>query len=63
MSQPENKDRVCDECGLIHPNGIDRHGRCYHCGGELIQWVATDFVKTATTPGGIEIYEPKPTNK
>lgn len=25
-------DRVCEECGLIHQNGIDRHGRCYESG-------------------------------
>lgn len=52
-------DRVCDECGCIHKNGIDRHGRCYYCGGELIAWKAEDYELTAVTPGGIEIYYPK----
>ena len=55
----ENKDRVCDECGLIHKNGIDRHGRCYSCGGDLVEWIADEHELTATTPKGIQIYERK----
>lgn len=55
-----NQDRVCDECGSIHKDGISWHGRCYHCGGELIAWNANDHELTAVTPKGIEIYESKP---
>lgn len=54
-----NKDRVCDECGSIHKNGIDWHGRCYHCGGELVPFNFADHELTAVTPKGIEIYEKK----
>jgi len=59
METNENKDRVCDECGAIHKNGIDRHGRCFYCGGDLVAWIAADHERTAVTPKGIEIYEKK----
>lgn len=55
----ENKDRVCDECGAIHKDGISRHGRCYYCGGDLVAWNSDDYERTAVTPKGIEIYELK----
>lgn len=59
ITETKQNDRVCDECGSIHKNGIDWHGRCYHCGGELIAWKAEDQELTAVTPAGIEIYEKK----
>lgn len=55
----ETKDRTCDECGLIHPDGISRHGRCFHCGGELVPFDFNRYERTAVTPRGIEIYEEK----
>lgn len=59
MNTDKNKDRVCDECGSIHANGISWHGRCYHCGGELIPFNFNDHELTAVTPGGIQIYNRK----
>jgi hypothetical protein len=57
--QIENKDRVCDECGLIHKNNISWHGHCYACGGELVPFKIEDYERTAVTPKGIEIYNLK----
>lgn len=59
MKTEENKDRVCDECGAVHKNGIDWHGRCYYCGGELVPWNEEGHELTAVTPKGIQIYEKK----
>lgn len=56
---PMEQDQVCDECGLIHANGISWHGHCYKCGGDLIPFNFADHTRTAVTPKGIEIYEPK----
>jgi len=55
----ENKDRVCDECGLIHKDAISWHGRCYNCGGDLVAFNMADVELTAVTLKGIEIYKPK----
>lgn len=52
-------DRVCDECGLMHMDGISWHGRCYNCGGDLIAWDDKDNELVGITPKGIEIYERK----
>jgi len=51
--------RVCEQCGLIHENGISWHGRCYHCGGDLIEFKYEENELTAITPKGIKIYEKK----
>lgn len=53
------QDRVCDECGAIHPNGITRHGRCFYCGGKLEAIDLTKLERVAVTPGGIEIFQEK----
>jgi hypothetical protein len=50
------KDQVCEQCGLIHPNGISWHGHCYNCGGNLIAFNFNDVELTAVTPKGIQIY-------
>lgn len=60
MKTPQLPDRVCEQCGLIHLNGIERHGRCYKCGGDLILWNKEDHEMTAVTPGGLQIFEKKP---
>lgn len=57
--ESSTKDRVCDECGSIHKNGIDRHGRCYYCGGELVPFSFDKYELAGITPAGIEIYENK----
>lgn len=44
------KDHVCEECGLIHLNGLSWHGCCYNCGGKLIDFKIEDHVLTAVTP-------------
>ena len=51
--------KTCEECGLIHENGLSWHGRCYNCGGELIPFKMEDHELTAVTPKGIEIYKQK----
>lgn len=55
----KNKDQVCDECGLIHKDGLSWHGRCYNCGGDLRPFNFEDHELTAVTPKGIQIYESK----
>lgn len=55
----ESADQVCNECGLIHPNGISWHGRCYNCGGELVAFSFDNVELTAVTPKGIQIYNQK----
>lgn len=55
----ENQTKACDECGLIHKNGISWHGRCYKCGGNLEPFNEEEYELLAITPGGIEIYKPK----
>jgi hypothetical protein len=57
MIPKDEIDRVCEECGLIHANGISRHGRCYHCGGELALVDLEELRLTAVTPRGIQIFE------
>jgi hypothetical protein len=52
-------DRVCDECGCIHRDGISWHGRCYKCGGELIKINLKSLEVSAVTPKGIQIYQYK----
>lgn len=59
MKTSKINDRVCSECGLIHANGISWHGRCYKCGGELIQFDFDKHEFIATTPSGIQIYNLK----
>lgn len=59
MKNPEKLDRVCDECGCIHKDGISRHGRCYHCGGDLVVIDLKELEITAVTPKGIQIYQYK----
>jgi len=58
MEKPEalKVDRACDECGLIHKNGISWHGRCYHCGGDLALIDLKELELTAVTPKGSEVY-------
>lgn len=58
-SKKEPRDRVCNECGLIHKDGLSWHGRCYGCGGDLVDWKEDDHELTAVTPKGIQIYERK----
>jgi hypothetical protein len=53
------KDQVCDECGLIHHNGISWHGRCYNCSGKLIPFYFNAVELTTVTPAGIQIYNQK----
>ena len=53
------KDQVCNECGMIHPNGLSWHGRCYNCGGELIPFDFSKVELIAVTPKGIQIYNQK----
>jgi hypothetical protein len=50
------KDRVCDDCGLIHQDGISWHGRCYKCGGDLVSFKMADVELVAITPIGLKIY-------
>lgn len=58
----EKKDHVCDECELIHKNGLSWHGHCYHCAGKLIPFDFNSVELTAVTPKGIEIYNKKETH-
>jgi len=51
--------KVCEECGLIHENGLGWHGRCFKCGGELIPFNMDEVELTAVTPKGIKIYNLK----
>jgi len=53
------ENRVCEECGLIHENGISWHGRCYKCGGELIPFDYKEHELVAVTPKGLQIYNKK----
>jgi hypothetical protein len=57
MKPEPTETRSCEECGLIHKNGISWHGRCYSCWGELASFDFSEVELTATTPKGIQIYE------
>ena len=55
----KNEDNTCEQCGLIHKDGISWHGHCYKCGGDLVPFSFEDHELVAVTPAGIQIYEKK----
>ena len=55
----DNEDRTCEQCGLIHKDGLSWHGRCYKCGGDLVPFRFEDHILVGVTPAGIQIYEKK----